>query len=409
MEHQQPVLANKVIFRFIFLLFTGFILLFNNGGYLLYTAFQYMVLYPAIEQPVVWIGKHIFQIPVDFKIMNNGSGDTIFDNVLLILLVIVSIIGTLIWSLAAKKDASYERLHDILRIAVRYYIGGMMIMYGIDKLFKTQFPYPDLFYLTTPLGDLTPKSLAWSFLGQSYLYNVFMGIAELSCTLLLFRRTVSLGAVIAFMVSINVMVVNYSFDVPVKMVSTALVLMSVFLMSNDLTKYFKLFFKAENISLKPAYVPVYTGKWKKIRIVIKSIFIISTLGIVIFEDYSYKGELAKKHVMQGYYTIDSLSSSNEHPFDKIIINNTQSVRVLKDEEMQHFSMKEDTSKQTFYLITRAVNDTAYSFNYQFDTSGILVLKMDDQQWTYHRKYNNAAAFKLNQQPFEWISESPRSY
>lgn len=409
MEQAQTSVTNKVIFRFIFLLFAGFILLFNNGGYLLYTIFQYTVLHPVLEKPVVWVGQHIFQISTDFERLNNGSGDTIFDNVLLMILIIFSIIGTLIWSLVAKKDAQYERLNDFLRIGVRYYIGGMMIIYGVDKFFKTQFPYPDLFFLTTPLGDFTPKSLAWSFLGHSYLYNIFMGFAELSCTLLLFRRTASLGAIIAFMVSLNVMIINYSFDVPVKMVSTALVLMSAFLMFNDVPKLLALFFKGESVSLQPAYVPVYTGKWKTIRIVLKSLFIISTVGFVMAEDISFKRDLNQKHAMYGYYAVDSLNTSTTQPFDKIIINNAHSVRVLKDENLQHFSMKTDSSDHLLYLTSRATGDTAYSFGYRYDTAGVLILSKDGQQWKYQRKYNDAAAFKLNQQPFEWVSEAPRNY
>jgi hypothetical protein len=218
-----------------------------------------------------------------------------------------------------------------------------------------------------------------------------------------------LGAIIAFMVSLNVMIINYSFDVPVKMVSTALVIMSAFLMFNDVPKLLGLFFKGETVSLQPAYIPVYTGKWKTIRIVLKSLFIISTVGIVVAEDISFKRELKQKHAMYGYYAIDSLNASTAQPFDKIIINNAQSVRVLKDENLQHFSMKSDSSDHLLHLTSRVTGDTVYSFGYQFDTAGVLILSKDGQQWTYQRKYNDAAAFKLNQQPFEWISQYPRNY
>lgn len=409
MEPIQSSASHKVVFRFVFLLFTGFILLFNNGGYMLYSGFQQFLMYPALEKPVAWVGQHFFKIPGDIQLMNNGSGDTLFHNVLLIILLIISCIGTVIWSLAAKKETQYDRLNDVLRIAVRYYIAGMMIIYGVDKLFKTQFQYPDLFMLTTSLGDMTPKTLAWSFLGHSYLYNVFMGIAELSCVLLLFRKTVSLGAVIAFMVSLNVMVVNYSFDVPVKMISTALVILSGFLLLNDLPKFYRLFFKGESISLQPTYVPLFTGKWKTIRILLKGLFIISNLGIVLAEDISYKMELNQKHPMYGYYEADSLNSSLSSPFDKIIINNAQSVRIVKDDEMQHLRMTTDSSEHSLQLISRVGSDTMFTFNFQYAPTGVLVLKKNDSQWKYKRVYDNTSSFKLNQQPFEWISQYPRNY
>ena len=65
--------------------------------------------------------------------------------------------------------------------------------------------------------------LAWTFLGFSKGYNLFMGVAELMAGLLLFRRTVAIGAIITLMTTANVMAVNYFYDVPVKIVSTALV------------------------------------------------------------------------------------------------------------------------------------------------------------------------------------------
>jgi hypothetical protein len=92
--------------------------------------------------------------------------------------------------------------------------------------------------------------LAWTFLGYSKGYNIFMGIAEVMAILLLFRRTLTFGLIITFFVTLNVMAINYSFDVPLKIVTTHLMLITLFLLSHDIKKIFIFFFTTKSVSLK---------------------------------------------------------------------------------------------------------------------------------------------------------------
>ncbi len=60
-------------------------------------------------------------------------------------------------------------------------------------------------------------------------YIIFAGTAEvLPGLLLLFRRTTTLGGLAAFAVLLNVVALNFCYDVPVKLYSTNLVLMSLY-------------------------------------------------------------------------------------------------------------------------------------------------------------------------------------
>ncbi|MGY0037489.1 hypothetical protein [Pedobacter sp. NJ-S-72] len=105
----------------------------------------------------------------------------------------------------------------------------MLIKYGMAKIIKLQFPFPSNYRMIQAYGDSSPMGLAWTFLGFSKGYNLFMGIAEVMGILLLFRRTLTIGAIIALMTTANVMAINYFYDVPVKILSTALVLMCIFI------------------------------------------------------------------------------------------------------------------------------------------------------------------------------------
>lgn len=76
--------------------------------------------------------------------------------------------------------------------------------------------------------------LAWSFVGYSKGFSAFTGWGELvGGVLLFFRRTTALGAVILVPVLLNVVAINYFFDVPVKLFSSALLLMTLFLLAPD--------------------------------------------------------------------------------------------------------------------------------------------------------------------------------
>lgn len=93
-----------------------------------------------------------------------------------------------------------------------------MIGYGLIKVFALQMLKPQLQQLVAPLGDLTRMGLVWTFMGISPVYQSFTGAAEVMGGLLLFwRRTRLLGATIVAVVMTNVVLLNFLYDIPVKL------------------------------------------------------------------------------------------------------------------------------------------------------------------------------------------------
>lgn len=94
--------------------------------------------------------------------------------------------------------------------------------------------FPSLHQLATPLGDLLPMRLSWLFIGYSSPYQIFSGVMEVFAgSLLLYRRTATLGAFVAAGVFTNVMMLNMCYDIPVKIFSMQLVAVSLFLLANE--------------------------------------------------------------------------------------------------------------------------------------------------------------------------------
>jgi len=94
-----------------------------------------------------------------------------------------------------------------------------------------QFPAPSSETLGTPLGEASPMRLLWTFMGASRPYTWFAGGSEvLAGLLLVWRRTSTLGAMIAAGVMTNVVLLNFCYDVPVKLFSAHLLVTALLIL-----------------------------------------------------------------------------------------------------------------------------------------------------------------------------------
>jgi len=236
-------------------------------------AFVYLVLYlapfpldmlPVVNEPVFnawfsiwqalvpWVGANVFGVAITVE--PNGSGDTTFNYVQVFCFLVIAAAVVLVWVIADRRRANYSRLHHWLRIYVRFALAAAMISYGAYKVIQSQFPAPGLGRLIQPFGDASPMGLLWTFMGASASYNLFTGIGEmLGGVLLTMRRTALLGALIAAAVMSNIVMLNFSYDVPVKLYSTHLLLMCVFVMLPDLGRVLRFF--VLNRPVEPARLP----------------------------------------------------------------------------------------------------------------------------------------------------------
>lgn len=123
------------------------------------------------------------------------------------------------------------RINDSqLRTILAYYLSLILLRYGMDKILLLQFPEPEPNLLYTPMGMLDRDILYWSVMGLGKGYTFFIGLSELiPGLLLLFKRTRTIGAFLAFIILLNVLAVNFGFDISVKMFSMMLTLIALYL------------------------------------------------------------------------------------------------------------------------------------------------------------------------------------
>lgn len=151
------------------------------------------------------------------------------DSYSMLVLLIILLFTSIIFSCLIKKSWT-SRFLSITEYVCVMYIAVILIKYGIDKIFETQFPEPESNILFTRLGNLDKDILFWSTMGTSKMYNTIIGSIELfSGILLLFRLFRFSGLLLAVICFTQVFIINISFDISVKFFSVILLGMSIFL------------------------------------------------------------------------------------------------------------------------------------------------------------------------------------
>lgn len=411
----------KVAFRFFFILLILLIFLNNNGAFLYVAQLSF---YPTqlLHQFIPWFSNHVLKYNYDFSIFTNGSGDTSYNYVLLLFIVLLAGFGCLIWSIFDSKRNNYNKLYYWLIVLVRFYVAFTLMMYGSIKVIQLQFPQPYLSRLLQPFGEASPMGLVWTFLGFSKGYNIFMGIVEILSVFLLFRKTVVIGALFALAASVNVMATNYFFDVPVKILSTTLVVMCVFILAPYLVTIIRFFLFQELQQLKLIQVPVFKKKWQLITIrSFKYLCIVWTIAIlvsnVLTQQYTY-GTRAPKPYMYGIYNVESMKlkgkilaplTTDSTRWKQMVINWTNYATVkLMNDSLLTFNTKFDTVKKEVVFNSQNLENAQYKLKFNFlgkDHLKFYGIKNGDSiSILFKRK--DLKDFKLINRGFHWVSEYP---
>lgn len=214
-------------------------------------------------------------------------------------------------ALILRKQPRYTgvQIKQFLHTASAYILSFFLLKYGVDKLFQFQFYAPEPNTLFTPLGMLSKDILFWSSMGTSSSYNTFMGLLEITpAFLLLFHRTRLLGGLIALGVLINVLAINFSFDITVKLLSMYLVIVSLYVISPFLKNLYSFFILQTESSVKSENRLILHPKT---RLLVKSIVVLLLLTEVLFtyaKIGSYNGREMAKIAHFGSYEVKTPDS-----------------------------------------------------------------------------------------------------
>lgn len=200
-------------------------------------------------------------------------------------------------------------VQSLLITIIRYFLASIILSYGFAKVFASQFPHL-MANMDARFIELSPMRVAWSFFGYSRGYQIFLGWGEvIPAVLLLFRRTSLLGALIMFVVMLNVFLVNIFFDVCVKLNSGIYTVLSVYLLMQEFTRLWN-FFIANKITGPRPEIVVERPRWLKISSMVLNFgalaYILWTAGQGAFGTYKYASTHVANTPVQGPWKTVSL-------------------------------------------------------------------------------------------------------
>ena len=421
----------KVLFRFFFI----FLILHTEpwgwpailpvvGEYLHFTIQPY---YDFFDWLTGLVKKHFLH--TDIVITPNGSGDTIDIWVLYGLFPVIAFAGMVIWTLLDRRHTQYNFLSKWLQVIVRYYLAMIMFTYGLIKLFPLQMPSPSLSQLVTPLGEYSRMRLAWLFIGSSTSYEIFSGVCELlGGLLLLSRRTSSLGALILLTVLTHVVVLNVFFDIPVKLFSGMLLMMSIYLLVPNIRQFWGFFIL--HLPVKLTFPDLnLKKKWMQVaRITLKTIFIAAFLIWPFFENRNnYSKGISvwnsEKGIISGFFHVEEFRVNGQDvkrtPVDtfrwenlvfeewnggsiKSGVSQSSSLRYGRD----YFDYKADTIKNLLQIKFRKDSVRNFQLAYSKPDPEHFVLsgmRGNDSLYVLLKKKNTG--YFLLTKPINWVQNS----
>jgi hypothetical protein len=362
----------------------------------------------------------------------NGSGDTSYGWVQLWMFISLAVIGCAIWSVVDRKRPGYTWLNYWLCLFARYYVASVAFSYGIIKIFCLQMGFPGLHMLATPLGDLLPMRLSWLFIGYSGPYQIFSGIMEVTAGLLLiYRRTATLGALVATAVFINVMMLNLSYDIPVKIFSMQLVFVCLFLLANESKRIICFFILNRPADACSVYHFNYNKKWMRItRIVLKVLFIFLNLIFAFYKDYSYvqyyDRKADKQMLKNGVYEVTDYSIGKRNTplavtdtlrWKNVVLEygtgsiETGDTTFKRTYNRAYFRYDVDTMTHTMAFKRRMPNDSLISMlNMKYtqpDSNTIKLWGWKGKDSLFVELKRTKRHFQLAEKQFHWLSEYNR--
>ncbi|MFH5210054.1 DoxX family protein [Antrihabitans sp. NCIMB 15449] len=225
---------SRIVFRFVVAYFGLFCLLFAQitfvftglaGKWLPDGAIMWQM--RTVTPLTDWLGGKVFGVDAVLH-EDSGSGDQASIWLLIFGLLLAAAVITIVWSVLDRRRRQYVTFGSWFLAAMRLCLGGQMLWYGIFKLIPTQMPSPALTTLLTDYGDFTPMMVLWNQVGSSHHYEMALGAAEVVGGLLLFLpRTATGGALLSMICMAQVFLLNMTFDVPVKILSLHLLLLSL--------------------------------------------------------------------------------------------------------------------------------------------------------------------------------------
>ncbi len=425
--HEEWSTGQKIRFRFISIFFFLFIFPFPLWFIPGLPSWMLEWYYTGYDALVRWTGAGIFGIEGEMVAYGYGSGDNTYSWIQNFVVLMVALIGGTLWSVLDRKRPSYQTLWRWFHLLVTYFVAFYMFSYGLGKVFGDQFGYPKIERMLETYGESSPMRLMWTFMSASEAYERFSGWSEaIAGFLILFRRTRTLGGLAVAGVMLNVFMMNMTYDVPVKLLSSRLMLMGIYIALADYKRLLSIFITNEPTQ-RVEWPPLFTTRWKKyltlgILVLLAGFSIYSPIQRGIGEERDF-GPDRPRPALYGIHDVelfvingDTLPplTTDTLRWSKAYMDLpgwggdlTWNIKGMDNTNLKRYIAELDSMDQIMNLKKYGDTVNVYPLKYSF-TDGNLSLSGILEGDTLHieTEYFNPDDFLLVSRGFHWISERP---
>ncbi len=223
--------------------------------------------------PTAWIRNNVLNSPSSFDGFYTDSLNYA------LLLFFGLLIGLILAFLATRFfQKSTKFLGAAVSIALTYYLAWVFLIYGFSKILGIQFPEISDEHILSEINPKDKDLLFWTYMGMNRSLVLILGFAEISIACLLFiRKTRKLGLLLFTLTMAQIVLINFSFDISVQMLSSLLFLIALVLSKEAIIQIFAALFKEKRVVSKLPNIEMNKSLHHPLKIMIISLLIISAL------------------------------------------------------------------------------------------------------------------------------------
>lgn len=296
------------------------------------------------------------------------SSDSSSMYMLVIILIALSLLLSLIIESIHLPKKYYTPLFYYKHLLIAYYLSLQLLNYGFDKVFRGQFYLPEPNTLYTPVGFLDKDILFWTTMGVSYEYSIFLGIIQIiSGIFLLFRSTRLLGFLSAILIFINIVAINLSFDISVKLYAFFLLFLAIIGCSYYLQPIKRFIFQLQSYVSKISIIKAHPFTY----LFLKAFFILLILFETLYPNITSPKIQAQENPLEflygGYEVISILKNGDTKQKKNIkrIFIHRQNYIIFQDMEdtMSDYALEVHPIKKEFILKDYTSSSQTIRYNY----------------------------------------------
>lgn len=397
--------ATRVTFRFCAIYLGLYVVMTQMLGGLIVLPVGSLPRVSRMMNPLVaWTGTRVFHVAANPVV--SGSGDKMYDWVQAVCLLVIAVAGTLVWSILDRRRTHYDRAYRWFRVLLRFALGSTMIGYGFVKAFPLQMPAPFLTRLLEPYGNFSLMGVLWASIGASFPYERFTGVVEVVGGSLLFvPRTQLAGVLMLLGATFQVFMLNMTYDVPVKLFSFHLFVMSLVLFAPYAKAMSDVVFDIRARS-----------RWAAVAQTVFGLYLVVMAGYSGWRGWQTRRPDAPKPPLYGIWTIEKMTIdgverapliTDEERWRRVIVQNATGIAFWRmDDSLVQYTAKVDPAAKTMALMVTGT--PAGTLKYRQTGADQLVFDGTVGQHAVHMdtRLVDHTRFSLLSRGFHWVQEFP---